>query len=1470
MPHIHRIRVNNVKYNFGTQFYDDFVMRFDGKNALYDLANGGGKSVLMLLLFQNLIPNCTLDDKQPLEKLFRTNEGSTSIHSLIEWKLDETDIVDGYKYMLTGFCARKAKDDGDETKARDAASIDYFNYVIFYREYNDNDLVNLPLSKGRERMTYTGLRTYLKELSHSDYSLKIHIFDKKGAYQTFIGRYGLYESQWEIIRGINKTEGHVRTYFETNYRTTRKVVEDLLIGEIIQKAYARKTDGGDGDMAETLLAVRTKLLELSRKRQEISSYDSQAAALESFQERTGTLSKLYKDEDDFRYALVRAYHGLADALKQKARDGQVLLKEKAFTEKHLAETARKLDTVKVQKAQMQLKNLEDHTSELETRLEQLRQQLAKASMDLATAMSMRDYMAYEENAKNAQVMRQIIAQAGRDPKGYLKELNSLACAGKAAVAEEEKQTLAALDALRTALADDEKLLTEKREALRQAGMDKAVAEHSMAVSRQEEKLLMAQVTKLRQQVNALLVEGSEKEIRAYRAKEAQAVQQLEQLQDSYAALMEDIQRQTLEHGQTKAQITAAGYRQAVLAQFFEDYDTYEAKASRLLKVYGAESYEALRQHIFERYKKVSQDMYVVSGQIDALEAGKQQLCEKNPVPVQPDVLKVMAYIRQCYHASCIAGADYLKELDDGEKTALLAAMPFLPYAVVVYTEFEKIASDYTFRTMDFGSGQVVLVRYDAVAAGEKLTGSGKLVFTSRDTRLFTDEEAVAREMAALDMKLAQYKTQKARLADQENTYCEDLDFVCYFMEAFYTKRFSYLADKDSLEKEMAQYRKKAEKLTEETGLAQEKAARLKKEAEAAAQAAEDASAQLNAVEAIGRLNQKLGSTKAEYQRMEQRQSAAGTQISLLDGEIAALEARRDDGRKKAEVYGRKITELKQLWTNVFSPYYLADFVPDEAVPETLADIEIDFQARRQAYEAENSDLEDKKKLLETYEKNMERLAYAITSRNMTLDEMMQKKFLEEPVPCDRGTIDGLRQQIDGLNGEIRLQTSIAKDSLENKHKLTGRVENAVSVIEEKYGFYKEVDLKNRDYDLFMEEHTQALEKMRAEMAGLSEKAEHNQREQRSLEDLRKDMERLMRSVSVTIAYTKDCDRNDINFRQKLSELTEQYERLCQAEAQGRAEFEKDKERLVETLQGLNAADLADEIRHQVTLPLTGEAAGELMANLSETVKIIKLEKARIEQGIEDMQKIKENFERQCLQRCTDIKMELDRLPKMSKITLGDEHIQMISLKIPYVKEAFYEQRMSEYIDRIVEKTDNIGDEKERLKYLRNQLAWKNLFSVIVTDMDQIRLSLYKRERIREQSRFLKYEEAVGSTGQSQGIYIQFLIAVINYISAIHSRSKETTGLKKVIFIDNPFGAAKDIYIWEPIFALLKENHVQLIVPARGATPAITGKFDVNYVLGQKVTGKGQQTVVTDYHSNVDIEAVEYRTIDFEQQVFDFV
>ena len=282
MPSINRIRVNNIKYNFGTQSYDDFTMRMYGKNTLYDLANGGGKSVLMLLLMQCVIPNSTLDDKQPIEKLFRGGF-NTCIHSLVEWKLDPGSVKEGMRYMTTGFAAKKAGSQmtiTDEAASNDpeTAEIEYFNYVIFYRNYNKHDIVNIPLSDGQERISYKGLRNFLQDISRNDKNIEVHIFDRKGEYQRFIAEYGLYESQWELIRGINRTEGHVRTYFETNYKTTRRVIEDLFIEEIIEKAYAVKTADDSTEKnkntAELLLTIQDELKNLAQKQKSTKLLES--------------------------------------------------------------------------------------------------------------------------------------------------------------------------------------------------------------------------------------------------------------------------------------------------------------------------------------------------------------------------------------------------------------------------------------------------------------------------------------------------------------------------------------------------------------------------------------------------------------------------------------------------------------------------------------------------------------------------------------------------------------------------------------------------------------------------------------------------------------------------------------------------------------------------------------------------------------------------------------------------------------------------------------------------------------------------------------------------------------------------------------------------------------------------------------------------------------------------------------------
>ena len=85
----------------------------------------------------------------------------------------------------------------------------------------------------------------------------------------------------------------------------------------------------------------------------------------------------------------------------------------------------------------------------------------------------------------------------------------------------------------------------------------------------------------------------------------------------------------------------------------------------------------------------------------------------------------------------------------------------------------------------------------------------------------------------------------------------------------------------------------------------------------------------------------------------------------------------------------------------------------------------------------------------------------------------------------------------------------------------------------------------------------------------------------------------------------------------------------------------------------------------------------------------------------------------------------EKLPKLSRITVGDDVIKMVDLTIPYVKDEFVKQRMSDYIDDIVKGADAYEDERKRIKYIRDCLGLKKLFGVMVTDMNAIRLNLYR-------------------------------------------------------------------------------------------------------------------------------------------------
>lgn len=1509
MPHINRIRVNNVKYNFGTQFYDDFLMRFSNKNTIYDLANGGGKSVLMLLLLQNMIPNSTLDDKQPIEKLFRTGEGSTTIHSLIEWTLSDVHVKNNFKYMLTGFCARKAKDnggvneDGEIVKNNSSNSaIDYFNYVIFYRKFNDNDIKNLPLSKNGERITYTGLKNYLKDLEKKDLSLEVKIFDRKGDYQRFIAGYGLYESEWEIIRGINKTEGHVRTYFETNYKTTRKVVEDLLIEEIIEKSFKNNylEEDSKDKLAETLLNIKDKLIELSKKKEEINNFDRQIQIIDGFVERISSLKQMYLGMEDTFTKVKRIFNtinerkdGFEDKKERLEVQKEEILSEKRSLGKKVETAKVLLEIRKLKQAEAELKGLKDEYDGLTSLIEALYDKLNVYEGG-------NYYLEYIEAKKEYDKLLMVMDNFLKDNTELLSKLKE-AVAVKKMSDEMKNLELSNQRTRENAVLESEKISIDKlSEEVREADNKLAVAIYEQKSAKDELTGLDKEISSLKNKVSLLLPTQAGQELKRREEEILIKEERNNDIEIKIAELKETEIELRLEASRCNEELKDLLKEREVLESKTGKILNSEDKIKKLKEVYQENDIEKLCDKIEKSYRNMIVRIEKEKQEIEKLK-DKFDSYNENRFIVDNDSLKrIIEYIGRYHTRNVISGSEYIASLEDDERLSVVRNNPFIPYSVIVFENAGQIAADWEILKVSGGDVFIPIIMAEEVVSTDVDFSDIKNIFKEKilNEAILDNEkilcmignpdnfkkELVENEAAKLSDKINELEKSLERRFENEEVIKEDYLLAKLILGGMVDE--AQINPKKVLEEidEKVKYINSVIKGNQEKlyniGFDMEKLIKEKQSnADVINEFKED-------IDILNEIIKKL----TLYRNLEKKSEECDSDIAGLkknhleiSKRLEALINQNNNRKLRIKQSELELESIKKSWDEKYISYY------DEAVYRAIAaenkgispkditikmfakqDIDVVLEALLSGLVKDNASVSDKEKLLNNYQISMQRSLQHIDYMGLQaemFENMYNNKDLES---VSKNSLAEIRTQINEKKKNKKELKKKLDEYRSEYDKQQGSINYSIQVIEKNYGAFDESLVKNEEINTFLNENGMLLKEIEERLAKLNKEIKNLDDSEVLLSVLKKECDRLMEKLQLkpqtSIGLIEAGDIKELD--EEYHTTAKQLDKFINDKFKRSEEFERELSLLIDTLKKLGAVELASEIRMNISMPKNLTDAQELIESFKETNEYIELEKQRVIKGLQDIQIIKENFENQCIQSCVNIRTELERLSRLSRITIDDENIAVINLKIPYINEDLYKDRMSEYIDRIAKGVDSYEKTEEKLKFIRNNLSWKKMFSVIVTDMNSIKLNLYKRERIAEQSRYLPYEEAVGSTGQSQGIYIQFLISIINYISSINSKNSDATGLRKVIFIDNPFGAAKDVYIWEPIFKLLKVNNVQLIVPARGATPAITGRFDVNYVLGQKMCDKVQQTVVVDYFSNVNNEELDYTTLSFEQFSFD--
>lgn len=1459
MPQINRIRVNNVKYNFGTQYYDDFFMRFSCKNSLYDLANGGGKSVLMLLLLQNLIPNCTLDDKQPVEKLFRKGNDNTVIHSLVEWKLDACDVRNGYRYMTTGFCARRAKENA-ESDSTETANIEYFNYCIFYREFGENDIKNLPLSNGRERVTYNGLKAYLRELEKRDFNVEVKIFDRKGDYQNFISDYGLYESQWEIVRGINKTEGHVRTYFESNYKTTRKVVEDLLIEGIIEKSYNNKIRKGEEDdlqMAKTLLDIKSKIIELAGRREEINNYDEQIRLLNAFADRLEGFKALFGEKKEFEDEIVLQLLSCRKMLASKKQAKEELLLKKENYAKNLDETKRLGALAEIEIEQAELDKIEAlilDTSEHRALLMKKKEKLTKeAELNEAAA----HYFEYLECKKKYDELLQLIKNSGSSKSDIADRLKKLAATKyifyNKGIKELEQKLLTVSEELKKADLDEEK---NKADTLDKYGVLKKT-EALIDDIKCEIDRINSETQELTKEVMIAASAQAETRLEEINQEIEKGKKSVKDFEELFSKEEENLNITAQKIMETDAGLTLTGEEIDRLNEAYGKVQSDYEKLENLKHVYSENDSKNLISKIERVFNADKAGLIKEKEYCDNLNKYLSAL-HKGEMPEYGEYYNnILEYLKKRYD-DVVSGKEWLLTMEESRRAEIFSQAPQLLYAVFAEESYESIQEDDNIRRLNTGSYIIpVLKKSEMEKNSSGIIGTGAFF----DYSFINDASGTAAEITKVTDELQKHSDMLKRLEDRQEVVMND------YFEAKYLSNGENpeeLKNKLSMAREhYEELSSNKEKYVEDRENCRLRADKCKSGLESAKDALEKLFETKSVIEKILEKNEILNDKYARLRIFEKNHTAYSRDYNALTAQGEKL---KDDilalEKEKSAVSGQ-LEAIKLDFDRNYKIFYSEETEPYEGMSEEETDAQAG--ALRELFNKEQVNLKDKEDLLQNYEASMKKSIDNLKYCSFTPQEA--KEAYEKGLLKVAGLEERLelKNEIAIVMREIEKVEETYNSEQTQKSRIEGSIWHGKKLFEEKYGEYAREEINNPQ--AFVVANRQQLSEITQKMLCIDKEIKALEEADRDFYVLEKDLMRIIKNAGIEIPDDAKLPENiqgELISASKFEELERRYDRIRKEENRRKSIFTEEKQKLSESLFAIKAYELAEEIRHNVTVPESIGEVGNLLKGLSDTNDCIALERDNIEQSISDMQKIKDSFEERCVQICSNIKSELERLPKLSKITLDNEPVSMITLQIPYVREEMIKDRMSVFINEVVSCADTIDGEEEKLKYIRTQLSWKKLFSVIVTDMNSIKLCLYKREHIKDQSRYLRYEEAVGSTGQSQGIYIQFLIAVINYISSINSAGNTDGVSGKTIFIDNPFGAAKDVYIWEPIFKLLKTNHVQLIVPARGATPAISRMFDVNYILGQKMVGSRQQTVVVDYRSQVETDEMDYQVMEFEQ------
>ena len=311
MPQISKVRIVNFNYNDGKRLIADELYDFaskekdDALNVLINLANGGGKSVLVQLMMQPIIPKAKVAGRK-IESFF--NKASDHCFVILEWIKDNST-----EKLLTGIAMSASESSTTEDDSSRGMAVKYYTFYSNYTSYSSPyDIANMPLSKKENgrfvAAEFDAVRTLARK---SNGVLNYYVADDNPKWQKKLAEYGLIQSEWRMMEKLNSEEGGLSKFFG-DFKTSDHLVDRLLIPTIESKLNQThsKEDNSLVTMLRSYANQYASKQEVIREKEIYEAFSKDLTALlpqaESLWEANDALEKC-----------IRELFGFSDALSAK-------------------------------------------------------------------------------------------------------------------------------------------------------------------------------------------------------------------------------------------------------------------------------------------------------------------------------------------------------------------------------------------------------------------------------------------------------------------------------------------------------------------------------------------------------------------------------------------------------------------------------------------------------------------------------------------------------------------------------------------------------------------------------------------------------------------------------------------------------------------------------------------------------------------------------------------------------------------------------------------------------------------------------------------------------------------------------------------------------------------------------------------------------------------------------------------------